>query len=219
MRDEAADHWWVDPRPSPDVAQRLAEIALLRAQVFLPVVIVAMIVALFVSEPAGIPLTREILAVNSLMIVSAIALMTQLRRGKVPARWAHAVGSIAWLFAPVNTLVSTALTNAPTLTLPLMIELASLTLLIETRWALATSTPVIAVAVPLMIRNDALGIFPLAVLGLWIVAMIMQYALRRSLIRAETHRSQLARTLEALQRELSERKRAEADREALRDIR
>jgi signal transduction histidine kinase/CheY-like chemotaxis protein len=216
VRDQA-DHWWVDPRPSADVAQRLAEIALGRAQVFLPVVVVAMLIALVVSEPAGIPLTTEILVVNGFMIVTATVLMIQLRRGKIPTRWAHAVGSIAWLFTPINTLVSTALTNAPTLTLPLMIQLASLTLLIETRWALATSTPVIAIAIPLMIRNDALGIFPLAVLGLWIVAMIMQYALRRSLIRAETHRSQLARALEALQHELSERQRAEADREALRD--
>ena len=217
MRDEAADKWWVDVRPPPDVARRLAEIALVRAQVFLPVVVIAMLVALVVSEPAGIPITREILAVNALMITAATFLMVQLRRGKIPLEWAHAVGSIAWLFTPINTIVSTALTNAPTLTLPLMIELASLTLLIETRWALATSTPIIAIAIPLMIRNDALGIFPLAVLGLWVVAMIMQFALRRSLIRAETHRSQLVRALEALQHELSERQRAEADREALRD--
>ncbi|MBA3500805.1 MAG: response regulator [Myxococcota bacterium] len=218
MRDEvAAAKWWADVRPPPDVARTLAEIALVRAQVFLPVVVIAMLVALVISEPSGIPLTREILVVNGLMFAAAVILMIQLRRGKIPAEWAHAVGALAWLFTPVNTLVSTALTSAPTLTLPLMIELASLTLLIDTRWALAASTPIIAVAVPLMIRNDALGIFPLAVLGLWIVAMIMQFALRRSLIRAETHRHQLGRALEALQHELSERQRAEADRETLRD--
>lgn len=217
MRDEAGERWWRGLRPSADVEQRLQEITLVRTQVFLPVVLIAMLIALPISEPSGIPLTREILIVNSVMIALAAVLYVQLRRNKIPLRWAPAVGAIAWLLAPINTIVSTALTNAPTLTLPLMIELASLTLLIETRWALWASTPIIATAIPLLVRDGSLGIFPLAVLGLWIVAMIMQVALRRSLIRAETHRFQLVRALEALQHELSERQRAEADREALRD--
>lgn len=218
MRDESdVRSWWADVPPAPDVAQRLAELALGRTQIFLPVVIVALLVALAVSEPSGIPLTPTILTVNGCVLAVALALFVQLRRGKISVRWAHAVGSFAWLCAPINTLVSTAITDAPTLTLPLMIELASLTLLIETRWAVAASAPIVLVAIPLMIRTDTLGIFPLAILGLWIVVMLMQVALRRSLIRAETHRLQLVGALEALQHELGERKRAEADREALRD--
>ena len=209
--------WWAGVRPSPDVSRRLAEIALLRAQVFLPVVVIAILIALAISEPAGIPLTPSIFAINAVVITTAVVLYVQLRRNRIPTEWAHAVGSLVWLFAPIGTLISTGLTDAPTLTLPLMIELASLTLLIETRWALATSAPIVITAIPLMLRAETLGIFPVAVVGLWIVAMIMQIALRRSLIRAETHRLQLVRALEALQHELHERQRAEADREALRD--
>jgi signal transduction histidine kinase/ActR/RegA family two-component response regulator len=195
----------------------MSEIALVRAQVFLPVVIIAMVIALAISEPSGIPLTTPIVVVNVGIIGAAFTMFVLLRRGKIPLRWAHAIGSITWLFAPVNTIVSTGLTNAPTLTLPLMIELASLALLIDTRWAIATSAPIVCIGIPLMVYGGALGIFPLAILGLWVVVMIMQIALRRSLIRAETHRSQLAKALEALQHELAERLRAEQQREALRD--
>jgi len=219
VRDETADvrSWWSGVQPSPDVSRRLSEIALVRAQVFLPVVLVALVVGLVVSEPSGVPVTRTILVVNAFVFASAVVLFVQLRRSKIPVTWAHAAASLVWLVNPITTLVSTGITDAPTLTLPLMIEIASLTLLIDTRWAVAAGVPIVVIAIPLMTRTETPGIFPVAIAGVWTLAMIMQIALRRSLVRAETHRLQLVRALEALQHELSERKRAEADREALRD--
>ena len=204
-------------RPSADVSRRLAELSLVRAQVFLPVVLTALVVGLVISEPSGVPVTRTILVVNAFVCAAAVVLLVQLRRNKIPIAWAHPVASLVWLVNPLATIVSTSLTSAPTLTLPLMIEIASLTLLIDTRWAVIAGVPVVAIAVPLMARTETPGIFPVAIVGVWTLAMIMQIALRRSLVRAETHRLQLVRALEALQHELSERKRAEADREALRD--
>ena len=219
MGEEQADvrSWWSGVRPSSDVAERLQEVALVRAQVFLPIVMLAIVVALIISEPSGIPVTPTVVAVNSVTCISAIVLAIQLRRRKIGLKWAHVVGSIVWLMTPVNTLFSTALTDAPTLTLPLMIELASLALLVETRWALAASLPVVAAAFPLMAHAGTAGIYPIAVVGVWVVAMMMQIALRRSMIRAETHRLNLQAALEALRHELTERQRAEADREQLRD--
>ena len=219
MAEEPADisSWWSGVKPAPDVAQRLAELALVRARVFLPIVMVAIVLALILSEPSGIPITFHVVVVNACVMAVAIVLFIQLRRRRIPTRWAHAAGSLVWLMTPITTLVATGLTDAPTLTLPLMIELASLALLIETRWAVATSLPVVGAAFPLMTGAGTAGIYPIAVVGVWVVAMIMQIALRRSMIRSETNQLNLVSALEALRHELTERQRAEADREQLRD--
>ncbi len=219
MREETGDvrSWWAGVRPSPEVATRLAEIALVRAQVFLPIVILAITVALVISEPAGVPVTAPIFTLNVAVLIAAVVVFVGLRRTWFPTSQAHAIGALVWLFAPINTLVSTMLTDVASLTLPLMIELASLPILIHTRWALIPSVPVVATALVLMIRSETLGIFAIAVVGVWVVGIIMQIALRRSMIRGETHRIDLQHALEALKRELGERQRAEADREALRD--
>jgi signal transduction histidine kinase/ActR/RegA family two-component response regulator len=219
VAEEPADisSWWSGVKPAPDVAERLAELALVRARVFLPIVMFAIVLALIVSEPSGIPVTALVLVVNVCMLALAIGLFVLLRAGRISTRWAHPLGSLVWLMTPITTLVSTGLTDAPTLTLPLMIELASLALLIETRWAIAASLPVVGAAFPLMAGAGTAGIYPIAVVGVWVVAMIMQIALRRSMIRSETNQLNLVSALEALRHELTERQRAEADREQLRD--
>jgi len=219
VRDEADDvrTWWAGVRPSPEVAERLAEIALVRAQVFLPVVILAVTVALVLSDTAGVPVTLPILVLNVSVLVVAIGLFVGLRRRWFPVRHAHAIGAVVWLLAPITTLASTMLTDAATLTLPLMIELASVPVLIDTRWAIAPSLPIVAAALVLMTRSETLAIFAIGVVGVWVVSVIMQIALRRSMIRGETHRLDLQHALQRLERELGERQRAEADREALRD--
>ncbi len=214
---EQRRRWWSGARPSPEVTDRLAETALARTQVFVPVEMLAFVVALAVSEPSGVPLTREIVALNGVLVAVLIVFFVAIRRNRIPTRWAHAAFTLLWTLAPLNTLLSMGITSAPTLALPLMIELASLSLLLETRWAFAVSLPVVCAAFPLMSRAGTTDIFPMSVVGVWVVAMIMQIALRRSMIHAETNRRELMTALDALTRELAERKRLEAEREALRD--
>lgn len=209
--------WWSGVRPSPAVAVRLQEMGLARARMFLPIVLFAIVFALVVSEPTGIPLSAPVLIINAVNVAVALVAWLLLRKGRVPLAWAHAVGSLAWLLTPINTLVSVGLTDAPTLVLPLMIELAALALVIDTRWALAASVPVVVAAFPLLAKAGNAGIYPTAVVGVWIVAMIMQIALRRSLIHSETNRIGLETALAQLRHELAERQRVEADKEALRD--
>ena len=196
---------------------RLREVALGRSKPFLPVVLFGIVFALAISEPSGIPIDTPVLAVNLINISIVVGLWLAIRSKKVSRRHAHASLAVLWLMGPVNTLISVWLTGAPTLTLPLMIELASLALMIDTAWAIATSAPVVLAAFPLMVSAGTAGIYPIAVVGVWLVAMIMQIALRQSMIRAETARLTLETALARLQHELSERKRVEADKEALRD--
>src|SRR5204862_8348735 len=102
---------------------------------FMPIVLFAIIFALVISEPTGIPLTPPVLLVNGINIAVALVAWFLLRKGRIGLRWAHALGSVAWLLTLINTLVSVGLTDAPTLVLPMMIELAALALIIDTRWA------------------------------------------------------------------------------------
>ncbi len=122
-----------------------------------------------------------------------------------------------FLLAPINTLSSYAITGEATLVLPLMIEVTTASLQIDTRWAIASSLPVILVGVPASLQAGGMPIYPLSLAGIWAVAILMQVGLRRSMIRAETHRLDVEQTAAKLAHELDERRRAEADRERLRD--
>jgi signal transduction histidine kinase/CheY-like chemotaxis protein len=149
------------------------------------------------------------------LITTVIAVL--LARQRVPLAWAHRIGAIVWLVAPINTLSSYVVTDQATLVLPLMIGIATAALQVDTKYAIASTVPVLAVGVPFSLEAGGLAIYPLSLLGIWLVAMIMQVGLRRALIHAETHRLDVESTATALAHELDERRRAEADRERLRD--
>jgi len=185
--------------------------------VFLPIVLVGMVIALVISEPSGVPVTWPIVATNLIALAAGGALYIALRRNTLSVAQAHAVGALIWLLPPVNTLTSLFLTDVPTLTLMLMIELASIPIMIDTRWAIAASLPIVLTSLPLMLRAHTNGVFMTAVIGVWVVGVLMQMVLRRATIRGEIHRHHLVSALETLEVELAERKRAEADREQLRD--
>jgi signal transduction histidine kinase/CheY-like chemotaxis protein len=216
---ESADEggWLLPPTPSPAVAARLQHLALARTEIFLPIVLIGMVFALVISEPSGVPVTWPIFATNVGVLVAGTWLYVALRRKRLPVTQAHAVSALIWLMPPVNTLTSLFITDVPTLTLMLMIELASIPILIDTRWALAASVPIVVTSLPLMLRAHTSGVFMTAVVGVWVVGVLMHLVLRRATIKGETHRNHLMSALESLEIELAERKRAEADREQLRD--
>ena len=200
---------WRELAAPPDVVPRLAAVAFERYRVFMPFVILAVVVALAISAPIGIATPLPVIVTNVVIVTIAIAMYFAIRHGKVPMRYAHAVGAFVWLLPPINTLSSYALTGQATLTLPLMIELSMAPLQVSTAWALASTVPVVVLGVPLSLRAGELAIYPVCVVGIWVSAMLLQIFWRRSIIRDETARLALAR-------ELDERQRAEAERERLR---
>ncbi len=192
-------------------------LAIGRVRVLLPIVLVGMAFALAISEPSGVPLRLPIIATNVIALAAGTAIYVLLRKGRLPASQAHAICALTWLLSPVNTLTSLFITDVPSLTLVLMIELASIPIMIDTRWALAASIPIVLTSLPLMLRAHTNSVFMTAVVGVWVAGMLMQMVLRRATIRGEIHRQHLVSALESLEVELAERKRAEADREQLRD--
>ncbi len=202
--------WWHGPELRPDVVQELEHLAFDRLRIFLPVIIAGILIGLAVSGPAGVPVPPRMAVLNASLAFVAVVLFALLRAHKIPTRLAHATGAFVWLLPPINTLSSYAITGEPALMLPLMIEVAGAALLVDTRWTIAVSLPVVALGIPLSLQAGSEPIYPLSLVGLWLVAIIMQIWLRRWTIRAETHRLDLVGQLE-------ERRVAQAEAEKLRD--
>ncbi len=212
--------WWSSlrgPEVRSDVAPGLARVALDRMRVFGPIQVVGILTALLLSIPVGISLPLGVVIANLLVTAVTVVLSIQLHRDRVAWQHAHAVGALIWLVAPTSTLSSYVVTGQATLALPLMIGIATAALQVSTAWTLATTLPMLAISIPLALQTGGLPIYPLALVGIWIVTMTMQIGLRRALVRAETHRIDIEATARALAHELDERRRAEDEKERLRD--
>jgi signal transduction histidine kinase/CheY-like chemotaxis protein len=209
--------WWRRARLRPEIERQLEQIAFDRLRIFLPIVIGGIVLSFLISTPIGIPLPAIVVVINAAMLTFAVAMYLMIRRRVIPSRFVHAVSALTWLLTPINTLASYMITDNATLVLPLMIELATAALMVDTVWTLIVTLPVVALGVPLSFAAGDEPVYPTGVIGLWLIALIMQIWVRRWTIAAETHRLQLVSTAVQLQRELDERKRAQAESEKLRD--
>ncbi len=209
--------WVRGPEIRPGVAPGLARIALDRMRVFAPIQAIGILGALALSVPAGLPLPPAVVAANVAILALTIVVAVLLARDRIPVRFAHATGAVVWLAAPLTTLSSYVVIDQATLVLPLMIGVATAALQVSTAWTLLSTVPVLAIGIPLSFEAGGLAVYPLGLCGIWLVAMIMQIGLRRAVIHAETQRLEVESTARELAHELDERRRAELDREQLRD--
>jgi len=209
--------WWRRRTLRPEVERQLEQIAFERLRIFVPIVIGGILLALAISAPIGIPLPASVLFINGAMLTFAITMYVALRRQMIPSRFVHVVGAMVWLVTPINTLSSYVITDNATLVLPLMIEMATAALMVDTMWTLVVTVPIVAIGVPLSLAAGDAPIYPTGVVGLWVIALIMQIWVRRWTIAAETHRLEVENTARQLALELDERKRAQAESEKLRD--
>ncbi|HEU4614658.1 MAG TPA: hypothetical protein VFS15_21345, partial [Kofleriaceae bacterium] len=183
--------WWRGARLGPEVESRLEQIAFDRLRIFLPIVIGGILLALAVSPAIAIPLPGSVLFVNGAMLTFTVVLYAAIRRRVIPGRFVHVVSALVWLVTPINTLSSYLITDNATLVLPLMIEMATAALMVDTVWTLIVTVPVVALGVPLSLAAGDAPIYPSGVVGLWLIALIMQIWVRRWTIAAETHRLEL----------------------------
>ena len=209
--------WIKGPIVRPDVVPGLARVALERMRVFAPIQFLGILLALALSFPAGIDLPARVLAANLALASVTLVLSILLIRNRIPLAWAQRVGAIIWLVAPSATLSSYLVTNQATLVLPLMIGIATAALQVDTFYTFASTVPVLAIGIPLSLDAGGMPVYPLALVGIWLVAVIMQIGLRRALVYAETHRLDVESTATKLAHELDERRRSEDEKERLRD--
>jgi signal transduction histidine kinase len=209
--------WIKGPVVRPDVVPGLARVALERMRVFAPIQVLGILLALALSFPAGIELPAGVLAANLALTSVTVVLSALLIQNRIPLAWAQRVGAMIWLVAPTATLSSYLVTHQPTLVLPLMIGIATAALQVDTFYTFVSTVPVLAVGIPLSLDAGGLPVYPLALVGIWLVAVIMQIGLRRAVVHAETHRLDVESTATKLAHELDERQRSEDEKERLRD--
>ena len=123
--------FWRREKLRPDVELQLERLAAERLRIFLPIVIFGIGGSLGVSVPIGIPLPATVLFINGAMLAFAVAMYVALRRRMLRGRFVHVVAAMTWLVAPITTLSSYVMTDNATLVLPMMLEVATVAVMVN----------------------------------------------------------------------------------------
>ena len=221
------------PLEDAEIEGYLAQVMLERAEAALPLLLIALPVAVAITPLLGAPIPPWTVAANAALVAAGLVIFAALRRRRVPLGAAHAVAAAAWALAPLSTLAGQAGSGQPWLLMTLTIELMAAALQLSLRWAIASVTIAVALYVPLAFRDAGplIGLFIAGVSGAGVAGCVMCLFLRRTMIKAERMRLheqrattqqratavELQATADALSRELAERQRAEVERERLRE--
>ena len=206
-------------RAREELDRRFAQVAVDRARVMAPIVVVAIAASLLVSEPTNIPISRSIVIVNladlALVMVLAFALFTR----RVPERWGHVASSALWWAPVVTTLTSFYVTHSKLLALLLLLEMSSGAMLLHAGWLLGSFAVVDVVWISLNAGDPDpnVGFYISTVMTAQLFATVMFVLMRRSLAHAERHRLAEADTARELAHRLAELERSEDERAKLSD--
>src|SRR5258705_6865193 len=115
----------------PELPRVLAQVALERARVLAPVVLVAVTTSLLLSETTNIPLSGPVIAVNVVLIVALGGLTVAMLRRRVPERLGHVALAILW-WTPVSaTLSSLFFSQSELLVLLLVLEMSTAAMMLH----------------------------------------------------------------------------------------
>ncbi len=202
---------------SPTVRQELARIALERARTLSPFVLFGTIAALLASESSGIPLYLPVLAYNAIAIVTIGLLIAGLWTRRIPEPYAHVALAIVWALPTGGTLMSQYYSGSQLLTMVLIVEIASIAIMLHPGWVAAALVMVDVVYIPLAFTSFG----PTAMAYIWPVllgqlfAVLIHRLMRGSLVRVELHRQAEVTTTGELARQLAELRRSEDERAKL----
>ncbi|MFT3698968.1 MAG: response regulator [Kofleriaceae bacterium] len=192
-----------------ELADRYALIAMTRARVLSPLVFISIAAALALSNASNIPLTREILIVNAIVLTMVALLTAALWLKKVPLRVAHAAAALVW-WAPITTsLASFHGTHNPRLFILLMLEMFAGIIIPSPTWVIGSFIVFDVLWVPLAIYTGGDDAFfaSITIVTAQIFAAVIHRLKHHSLEQSEIHRLALERQLGETQR--SEQARAE----------
>jgi signal transduction histidine kinase len=207
------------PGERPELSRVLAQVALERARVLSPVVLVAILASLLLSETTNIPLSWPVVAVNLVMIAAMGALTIALLRRRVPERFAHWTLAFLWWTPVTNTLVSLYFSQSELLVLLLVLETSTAAMMLHSGLVIASFLVVDVVFAATVAGHDSHNalIYIIILATTQLFAVLLHALMRQSLVRAETHRLAEAATARELAHQLEELKRSEDERAKLRD--
>ena len=194
---------------SAELRVRYAQIALTRARVLSPLVILAITVAMLMSERTNIPLPVDVIRVNVAVLVAISVLSALLWLRRVPEKWGHAVGAMVW-WAPIATsLVSYSVTHNPRLFILLLLEMFAGTVMVDAMWLAGSFLLVDVLWVPLAVHagGDDAAFVVMTLVVSQVFALVIHRLVLHSLAQAEENRLEAERQLGETQR--SEQARAE----------
>ncbi|MEO7097278.1 MAG: histidine kinase dimerization/phospho-acceptor domain-containing protein, partial [Polyangiales bacterium] len=173
--------------PAAERDALLAPLAYDRARIIAPFVLFAMILALLVSEPTGVPLALPVIAWNAVAIPAIGALTWGLWYGRLPVRWGHVALVLVWALPTIGTLLSKFFVPGALLTIVLTAEVAAGAILLRTRWTIAAYLVIDIAWIPLALREpDTVAMMSiLTVTASQIVSGLFQRVFISSLLRAE----------------------------------
>ncbi|HWU86412.1 MAG TPA: response regulator [Kofleriaceae bacterium] len=192
----------------------LAPVALERARILSPWVLLGMVISLAISEPSGIPLSAGVIAWNAASISVFAGLAIALARRRIPDRRGHLVLVVIWWMPVAGTLISKYASHTNLLAQIFLVELAGAALLLHARSILGSFALANAAWIPLSVRDggaDAATYIATA-LTAQLFAYLAHVLARRSLVQAETLRRAEARAAEQLAEQLAELRRSEEER-------
>jgi signal transduction histidine kinase/ActR/RegA family two-component response regulator len=194
----------------------LAFVATRRVRSIAWVVLLGQLGAFVLSVPSGIPLGAAAIVYNCIAIpVLAVIVLAALGR-KLPARLAPTAATIVWAVPVIGTLVSQYHNGHSGLVIIVLIELACLAMLVDTRLAIGAVAVVLAGYLPLVVRDaQPVAMHISIVLTGAVFGITLQLITRRSLVDAELHRLAIAETAVELERRLAELQRIEDERARL----
>ncbi|HEX7702882.1 MAG TPA: hypothetical protein VF403_19220, partial [Kofleriaceae bacterium] len=196
----------------PELRERYAQIAITRARILSPLVIVALTSALLISERTNIPLTGTIIGVNIAVITVISLLATLLWLRQIPTRWAHAVAALVWCAPIATSLASYSVTENPRLFILLLLEMFGGTVMMSAAWLAGSFALVDILWVPVAIHiggDDAVFVVTTLIVS-QVFALVIHRLVLHSVAQAEEHRL-------AMEHQLGETQRSEQARVELAD--
>ncbi|CAN5487596.1 hypothetical protein BH11MYX1_BH11MYX1_20190 [soil metagenome] len=193
----------------PALRSRYATIALTRARVMSPLVIIAITVSLALSETTHIPLSRSLIELNIVVICCLTGFSIAMWLRLVPDACGNLMAVIVWWAPIITTLASYWNSHDPKLFILLMLEMYAGIISVSPVWLVGSFIFFDAVWTPLalVIGGPDIG-FQLPILySSQLFAIIIHGLKHHSLQQAEEHRVEAERQLGETQR--SEQARAE----------
>ncbi len=193
----------------PALSIRYAQIALTRARLMSPLVVIALVASLALSETTHIPLSRNVIAVSLVVIGILTGLSIAMWMRALPDRYGHLMAGLVW-WAPIATsLASYWSSRNPKLFILLLLEMFAGIITVSPVWIVSTFIVFDAVWTPLavVIGGPDLGFEIPTLFAAQLFALLIHWLKHHSLQQAEDHRLEAERQLGETQR--SEQARAE----------
>jgi signal transduction histidine kinase/CheY-like chemotaxis protein len=193
----------------PALRTRYAQLALTRARVMSPLVVIAITVSLALSEQTNIPLSRGVIEVNLVVISLLAGLSLAMWLRAIPDAYGHVMAALVWWAPIVTTLASYVHSHDPKLYILLMLEMFAGIISVSPLWLVGSFLLFDAVWTPLAlaIGGPDLAFEIPTLFSAQLFALIIHALKHHSLQQAEQHRLAAERQLGETQR--SEQARAE----------